>query len=127
MVLIIKVTLRNEYERSHDPFQFGFELSVVPLPSTAAALARNMLPIDDELCAGRANMTKDASRITHRLAFLETELSQMGDAASDAERDLRRNPTDHAARDRLAAIYDLARSVWHSIQELRRDLRASPG
>jgi len=72
-------------------------------------------------------MSKNTGRLAHRLDFLETELSRMGDAASDAERDLRRNPTDHVARDRLSAIYDLARSVWHSIQELRRDLQASPG
>jgi hypothetical protein len=72
-------------------------------------------------------MTRDTGRVAQRLDFLETELSRMGDAASDAERDLRKNPTDQAARDRLSAIYDLARSVWHSIQELRRDLHASPG
>lgn len=72
-------------------------------------------------------MATDTGRLTHRLDFLETELSRMGDAASDAERDLRKNPTDQAASDRLSAIYDLARSVWHSIQELRRDLRVSPG
>jgi hypothetical protein len=72
-------------------------------------------------------MIEDAGRIAYRLDFLEAELSRMGDAASDAEWDLRKNPTDHVARDRLAAIYDLARTVWQSIQELRRDLRASPG
>lgn len=72
-------------------------------------------------------MTKDTGRIAHRLDFLETELSRMGDAASDAEWDLRKNPTDHVARDRLAAIYDLARNVWQAIQELRRDLQAKPG
>lgn len=78
-------------------------------------------------CGGRTDMTRDTGRLAHRLDFLETELSRMGDAASDAERDLRKNPTDQEARDRLSAIYDLARSVWHSIQELRRDLQASPG
>lgn len=51
----------------------------------------------------------------------------MGEAASDAEWDLRENPTDHEAKDRLSAIYDLARTVWQSIQELRRDLQASAG
>ena len=73
------------------------------------------------------NVTNDADRLAHRLDFLETELSRMGDAASDAEWDLRENPTDHEAKDRLSAIYDLARSVWQSIQELRRDLSASAG
>lgn len=72
-------------------------------------------------------MSRDTGRLAHQLDFLETELSRMGDAASDAERDLRQNPTDHAARDRLSAIYDLARTVWQSIQQLRRDLQASPG
>jgi hypothetical protein len=50
----------------------------------------------------------------------------MGDAASDAEWDLRENPTNHEAKKRLSAIYDLARTIWHSIQELRRDLASSP-
>jgi hypothetical protein len=72
-------------------------------------------------------VTNHAGRLVPRLDFLETELSRMGDAASDAEWELRENPTDHAARDRLSAIYDLARSVWQSIQELRRDLQASTG
>jgi hypothetical protein len=89
-------------------------------------MARNMLPIHGEL-RGRTTMNHDAGRLAYQLDFLESELSRMGDAASDAERDLRRNPTDQLARDRLSAIYDLARNVWRSIQELRGELQASPG
>lgn len=72
-------------------------------------------------------MIKDIGRIRHQLSFLETELSRMGDAARESEGDLRANPTDAAARDRLSAIYDLARGVWHSIQELRRDSGRASG
>lgn len=70
-------------------------------------------------------MTNESGRQRHRLAFLEAELSRIGDAASDAEWDLRDNPTNHDAKDRLSAIYDLARTMWKSIQELRRDLAST--
>ena len=57
--------------------------------------------------------------IARRLAFLEHELDCMGDAADDAEHELRLNPTDPEAGHRLEAIYTLAGNTWAQIQELR--------
>ena len=64
-------------------------------------------------------MDDDGSVIARRLAFLERELDRMGDAADDAEHELRLNPTDAAARRRLEAIYALAGRTWAQILELR--------
>lgn len=64
-------------------------------------------------------MNDDGAVIARRLAFLERELHRMGDAADDAEQDLRLSPTDTAARRRLEAIYALAAKTWAEIQELR--------
>jgi hypothetical protein len=61
----------------------------------------------------------DGSVIARRLAFLERELDRMSDKACDAERDLRLNPTDAAARRRLEAIYALAGKTWAQVRELR--------
>jgi hypothetical protein len=57
--------------------------------------------------------------IARRLAFLERELDRMGGPADDAEHELRLNPTDAAACQRLEAIYALAGKTWAEIQELR--------
>ena len=64
-------------------------------------------------------MNEIGSVIARRLAFLERELDRMGDAADDAEHELRANPTDLLARRRLEAIYALAGKTWADIQELR--------
>ena len=64
-------------------------------------------------------MNDDGSVIARRLAFLERELDRMGDAADDAEHELRLNPTDAAARRQLQAIYALAGKTWSQILELR--------
>ena len=64
-------------------------------------------------------MDNDGSVIARRLAFLERELDRMGDAADDAEHELRLNPTDAAARRLLEAIYALAGKTWSQILELR--------
>ncbi len=64
-------------------------------------------------------MNEIESVIARRLAFLERELDHMGDAADDAEHELRLNPTDLLARRRLEAIYALAGKTWADIQELR--------
>ena len=64
-------------------------------------------------------MDDDGSVIARRLAFLERELDRMGDAADDAEHELRLNPTDAAARRQLQAIYALAGKTWSQILELR--------
>ena len=64
-------------------------------------------------------MNDDGSVIAPRLAFLERELDRMGDAADDAEHELRLNPTDAAARRQLQAIYALAGKTWSQILELR--------
>ena len=64
-------------------------------------------------------MNDDDSVIARRLAFLERELDRMGDAADDAEHELRLNPTEAAARRRLEAIYALAGKTWSQILELR--------
>ena len=50
-------------------------------------------------------MDDDGLVIARRLAFLERELDRMGDAADDAEHELRLNQTDAAARRQLEAIY----------------------
>jgi protein involved in temperature-dependent protein secretion len=60
-------------------------------------------------------MDDDGSVIARRLAFLERELDRMGDAADDAEHELRLNPTDAAARRQLQAIYALAGKTWSQI------------
>ncbi|MBI2735113.1 MAG: hypothetical protein HYX38_00940 [Rhodospirillales bacterium] len=64
-------------------------------------------------------MNESESVIARRLAFLERELDRMGDAADDAEHELRLNPTDLQARRRLEAIYALAGKTWAEIKELR--------
>lgn len=64
-------------------------------------------------------MDENESVIVRRLAFLERELDCMGNAADDAEHDLRLNPTDPLARRRLEAIYALAARTWTDIQDLR--------
>ncbi len=64
-------------------------------------------------------MDDDGSVIARRLAFFERELDRMGDAADDAEDELRLNPTDTAARRQLEAIYALAGKTWSQILELR--------
>ncbi|MFX9038746.1 hypothetical protein ABTN43_19075, partial [Acinetobacter baumannii] len=44
---------------------------------------------------------------------------RMGMTAADLEEDLRVNPTDERARQRLAALYAVAGDTWKKIQELR--------
>jgi len=57
--------------------------------------------------------------VARRIAFLERELDRMGTTAGDLEEDLRLNPTDGRARQRLAALYAVAGDTWKKIQELR--------
>jgi hypothetical protein len=57
-----------------------------------------------------------------RIAFLEGELAEMGDGEAEAEIDLRRRPTDPAARARLEVIYMIARDINKTIEQLRRAL-----
>jgi hypothetical protein len=54
-----------------------------------------------------------------RIAFLERELDRMGSTAADLEDDLRLNPSDGQARQRLTALYAAAGETWKKIQELR--------
>lgn len=68
-------------------------------------------------------MKEIGSVIARRLAFLEREFDRMGDAADDAEHELRLNPTDPAARRRLEAIYALANETSVAIRQLRHDDR----
>jgi hypothetical protein len=64
-------------------------------------------------------MNDDGSVIARRLAFLERELDRMSGEADDVEDELRLNPTDVRARQRLEAIYALASKTWAQILELR--------
>ena len=57
--------------------------------------------------------------VARRIAFLERELDRMGSTAADLEDDLRLNPTDEQARQRLTALYAVAGDTWSKIQELR--------
>lgn len=57
-----------------------------------------------------------------RIAFLESELVDIGDGAAEAEIDLRRRPTDPAARARLEVIYMIARDINKTLEQLRRAL-----
>ena len=57
--------------------------------------------------------------VARRIAFLERELDRMGGTAADLEDDLRLNPTDGRARQRLTALYAVAGDTWNKIQELR--------
>ncbi len=57
--------------------------------------------------------------VARRIAFLEHELDRMGSTAANLEDDLRLNPTDGRARQRLTALYAVAGDTWNKIQELR--------
>ena len=57
--------------------------------------------------------------VERRIAFLERELDRMGSTVTDLEDDLRLNPTDGRARQRLTALYAVAGETWNKIQELR--------
>jgi len=57
--------------------------------------------------------------VARRITFLERELDRMGTIAADLEEELRVNPTDGEARQRLAALYAVAGETWKKILELR--------
>jgi protein involved in temperature-dependent protein secretion len=64
--------------------------------------------------------------IARRIAFLQRELERLGDAAFDAEHELRIRPTQAAARHRAVAVYILAGDIWKKIGELRAQAKAGP-
>jgi len=72
-------------------------------------------------------MTDAVGTLKRSLVFLERELDRLGDAADDAEHELRLKPTDVEACRRVEAVYVLAREVWTKIQALRVQEGESPG
>jgi hypothetical protein len=75
-----------------------------------------------EFYSAAIEMSARMDEVLARIAFLEEELVDMGNGTAEAEIDLRRRPTDPAARARLEVIYMIARDINKTIEQLRRAL-----
>jgi len=61
----------------------------------------------------------DANALGSRIDFLERALGAIRDDADRAEENLRLNPGDQRARERLELIYILAQDLWDKITTLK--------
>lgn len=68
-------------------------------------------------------MDNDKRRLESRIEFLLDELEDMREVAFAAEAEMRRNPTDGGARERLQALYRRAGGLWSMIGALEAQCR----
>ncbi|MGE0421600.1 MAG: hypothetical protein AB7O88_05015 [Reyranellaceae bacterium] len=75
-----------------------------------------------EFYSAAIGLSVPTEEVLARIAFLEDELAGMDGGAALAEIELRRRPTDPAARARLELLYMMARDINKTIEQLRRAL-----
>ena len=77
-----------------------------------------------EFYSAAIGLPAPTQEVLARIAFLEDELVGMNGGAALAEIELRRRPTDPAARARLEVLYMMTRDINTTIEQLRRALPA---